>query len=149
MTKGCLTTALSTWDPTLRLRMKCTAVGRAQDRSLRILSNIGKQIFCARWRSEVLLATSQCTIVDLRSNIFLASADTSSRFSFSVAIKDDSSREASFRIDREYAQCLHPGIAPFKTGDVGKAPGTANRPTPAFSARRFGMGWRALKRQGS
>jgi hypothetical protein len=47
MTKGCLTTALSTWDTTPRLRMKCTAVGRTQDRTLRILSNIGKQIFCA------------------------------------------------------------------------------------------------------
>ena len=102
-----------------------------------------------RWRSEVLLATSQCTIVDLRSNIFVASIDTSSRFSFSVAIQDDSSREASFRIDRECAECLHPGIAPFKTGEVGKAPGTAIQPTPAFSARRFGFGWRALKRQGS
>jgi hypothetical protein len=116
--------------------MKCTTVVSAQDRSLRIVSNIGKQNFCAcALLPDVLPTTPQCTIVDGDQTSFIACADTSARFSFSVAIQSDSLREASFRIDRECAECLHPRIAPFKTGEVGKARDTAIQPTPAFSAK--------------
>jgi hypothetical protein len=116
--------------------MKCTTVLCTQDRTPRTVSNIGKQNFCACARAAGStannIAVHNCR---RRANIFIARADTSARFSFSVAIQDDSLREASFRIDRECAECLHPRIAPFKTGEVGKAPDTAIQPTPAFSAK--------------
>jgi len=72
----------------------------------------------------------------LKPNIFTARLDTSARFSFSVALQDDSLRQESFRIDLEWSECLHARIAPFnKIGEVGKAPGTAIQPSPAFSAK--------------
>jgi hypothetical protein len=69
-------------------------------------------------------------------NIFITRLDTSARFSFSAALQDDSLRQESFRIGLKRSECLHARIATFrKIGEVGKAPGTAIQPSPAFSAK--------------
>jgi len=120
--------------------MKCTTVVRAQDRTLWIVSNIGKQEFCACVpAAQVLLTISQRTIVDGERTssshdwILQLAFLFQSRYKMIRCVKCRFASTAN--IDRECAECLHARIAAFKTGEVGKAPGTAIQPSPAFSAK--------------
>jgi hypothetical protein len=135
MTKGCLTAPFSAPTSSSTGYEVHDGCARARSHALDRFEYWQTRILCVRPRrasSADNIAAHNCR---WRANIFIARLDTSARFSFSVAIQDDSLCEVSFRIDRECAECLHARIAAFKTGEVGKAPGTAIQPSPAFSAK--------------